>query len=63
MTSKRHYSRTRTIQDAIAELVACSGSQFDAEVVPALAPEVAEGGLVAEPELLDASLPQASVGG
>src|SRR5205823_10390972 len=52
MTSTRHYSRTRTIQDALAELHACAGTQFDPEIVGALAAEIAEAGLPAEPQEL-----------
>ncbi|HEX3454983.1 MAG TPA: HD domain-containing phosphohydrolase [Gaiellaceae bacterium] len=50
MTSKRHYSRARTIQDALDELAACAGTQFDADVVATLAAEIAENGLPVEHE-------------
>ena len=45
MTSTRHYSRTRTIPEALAELVACAGTQFDPEVVRTLQAEIIEVGL------------------
>jgi two-component system, cell cycle response regulator len=48
MTSKRHYSQTRTIQGALAELAACAGTQFDPEVVAALTAEITEEGLAGD---------------
>ena len=41
MTTDRSYRRARSVQDAIAEMHACSGSQFSPEVVSALVRVVA----------------------
>ena len=36
MTSDRPYKTARTVEDALAELERCAGSQFDAQVVAAM---------------------------
>jgi putative nucleotidyltransferase with HDIG domain len=65
MTAKRAYHRPRSIEDAIGELQRCAGSQFDGEVVEALAGLWERGELPvetsveqkAEPEQTLASIP------
>jgi len=44
MTSDRPYRRARSVEDAIAELHRCSGTQFDPAVVAALVRVVGRGG-------------------
>ena len=41
MTTDRSYRRGRSVQEAVAEMHACSGSQFSPEVVSALVRVVA----------------------
>jgi two-component system, cell cycle response regulator len=42
MTSDRPYQRARTLDDALAELHRCSGTQFDPDIVRALCEVIAE---------------------
>jgi hypothetical protein len=44
MTSARPYSRARRIDDALAELLRCAGTQFDPAVVPAFRAALTEPG-------------------
>lgn len=44
MTSTRSYRGARTVNDAMAELVRCAGTQFDPRMVSALADAVAQDG-------------------
>lgn len=44
MTSTRSYRGARTVDDAMAELVRCAGTQFDPRMVSALADAVAQDG-------------------
>jgi HD-GYP domain-containing protein (c-di-GMP phosphodiesterase class II) len=44
MTSDRAYSRAMPLQDALAELERCAGTQFDPAVVKALAEELLPAG-------------------
>jgi HD-GYP domain-containing protein (c-di-GMP phosphodiesterase class II) len=37
MTTERAYRAARTAEEAVAELRACSGTQFDPQIVEALA--------------------------
>jgi HD-GYP domain-containing protein (c-di-GMP phosphodiesterase class II) len=58
MTSPRHYSPQRTIEEALAELVACAGTQFDPEIVTALRSKILEVGLSAP--VLEPTFPRVS---
>src|SRR5262249_42281141 len=46
MTPDRPYSRARPIEDALAEMQRCAGTQFDPQVVEALVAVVARQGIV-----------------
>ena len=41
MTTDRSYRKGRPVEDAVAELRRCSGSNFDPDVVEALAASIA----------------------
>jgi len=41
MTTDRSYRRARSVEDAVAEMQACAGSQFSPDVVSALVRVVA----------------------
>jgi putative nucleotidyltransferase with HDIG domain len=64
MTASRAYHRQRSVEDAIAELSRCAGSQFDAQVVDALVALAARGELeVAASDQPGAAPAADSVGG
>jgi HD-GYP domain-containing protein (c-di-GMP phosphodiesterase class II) len=54
MTTNRPYRAALTAEHALAELVACAGSQFDADVVAALV-AIDPGGRAAESPALECS--------
>ncbi len=68
MTSTRSYRRALAVEEAVAELRRCTGGQFDAEVVEALARCVERIGweptkeFASEAELRGAEIPDAGVG-
>ncbi len=68
MTSTRSYRRALAVEEAVAELRRCTGGQFDAEVVEALARCVERVGweptkeFASEAELRGAEIPDAGVG-
>jgi putative nucleotidyltransferase with HDIG domain len=51
MTSTRVYRRAKSIEDAIAEIHRCAGTQFDPTCLAALERAIAEHGWEAEPEM------------
>jgi len=57
MTSTRSYRPARSVQDAMAELRACAGSQFDPVMVDAMAAALAEAERGGEPWRGDGTMP------
>jgi putative nucleotidyltransferase with HDIG domain len=60
MTSTRVYRKAKGIEDAIAEIRRCAGTQFDPEALAALERALAKEGWEAEPEDDDEEAPGAS---
>jgi HD-GYP domain-containing protein (c-di-GMP phosphodiesterase class II) len=46
MTSHRPYRRGRTLEEALAEIVRCAGTQYDPDVVAAFEGAVASGDIM-----------------
>jgi putative nucleotidyltransferase with HDIG domain len=57
MTSDRPYREAMTVSDAVRELYSNAGTQFDPELVPRFASELAKAGIWLEPGLIPLEIP------